>query len=229
MKIVVPTCRSYWDAAVPFLHLLERFWPNHPETIVVVGSGPGDQAVATSAQILAVDDQGFSSNTLGVLHAIATINPNEPVLLLQEDFFLTEPVDEDYIKECEDILRHDATVACIRLYPCPGADHPWKGKTIGIIDQQADYRVSCQATMWRCSELVATMREGEDPTAYELSGTARCRNDGRLFLGWLREAKIWPIHYICSAISRGEWEPGALEWCRTNGIDVCTSRVVRQL
>lgn len=247
MKIIVPTCKAYLDAAVPFAYLLGKFWPERQRNdshLLVAGSMPDDDNLGVWPQMRVGwnrGDDGFSSTVMNWLRCRKSYEGNtDIVLLMQEDFFLNASVDDRFVRGCEALMLQQPNIACIRLYPCPGADggaYEYDNSTndsdvfapLGYISQAAPYRVSCQATMWRAEELLKTMREGEDAAGFEINGTVRCTNDGRTFLSVRRELKNWPMQYYCSAISRGEWEPAALEFCKKLGIPVVSTRPVRNV
>lgn len=222
MDIVVASCGTYSDAWAPFVHLFRKFWPDCPYRLCLVTDRlaepwPGDIAVEIGA------DMGWGPNLVA---GIRKLGSPQHVLLMQEDFFLNAPVRTDVIARALKVMQEGWTNACFRLYPCPGPDVPLED-WYGLIRHDAPYRVSCQAAIWSRPELEVLLRDMSTAANFEIDGTRRCQKRCRClkFYSVLRgESNQWPMQYYCSAISRGEWEPDAVAFARTQGAVVDTNR-----
>jgi hypothetical protein len=139
---------------------------------------------------------------------------------MQEDFFLNAPVREELIDEA--LWKLDATGAgMIRLYPCPGADTDYDGDPRwGIVWPGSDYRISCQASIWEPAYLGRITGLCKKPNDFEINGTKISAQLSQLVLAFKREVKPWPMEYLCSAISRGLWNPDAIELCNRLNIPI---------
>lgn len=142
---------------------------------------------------------------------------HEAVLLMQEDFFLTAPVKEDLIVEAM-IQLHEQKAGCVRLYPCPGSDEEYGNLRFGSISRGAPYRISCQAAIWRPSYLSSIASQFSTAAEFELRGTPASCEMPEDVLSIKRESSPWPMEYLCSAISRGLWNPDAKRLCDQHGI-----------
>ena len=62
--------------------------------------------------------------------------------------------------------------------------------------------------------------EGERASAahFELSGTVAAERLPWKVFAASRTAQPWPVEYLCSAISRGRWNPDAVRLCEREGI-----------
>lgn len=228
MQIVMVSCEKYADAWTPFMKLLDMFWPrrNRPPVVLISDTMVSEM----SFQDLGIDeaywqnkDFGWCQNLIAGLHYC-----DELVLLLQEDFFITEPVNIAFIQMCEELMREKPSVAALRLYPCPGPTGPAiddLGGRIGVFMEDAEYLVSCQATLWRRDVLIDVLKNsGTTAADFEINGTKYARTLKKCWLGFRREEKIWPLQYICTAIVRGKWLPDAVKLCEKYGIPLDTSK-----
>ena len=200
MKVVVITCEAYRDAWLPFSKLFDRFWPDCP------------------FELAWWSDEGKNKNWAAVLHE-HTMREIEPFLLMQEDFFLSAPVRTDLVQAgLDEMFRMQA--GGVRLYPCPGADEDYGHPYFGYVSRRASYRISCQATIWNPRYVAKIAQTVRTPSEFEIAGTIRSLNLVAPILAFKREVEPWPMHYLCSAISRGKWNPDAQRLCQRYGIEV---------
>jgi hypothetical protein len=212
------------------LKLLDKFWPAATRVLVT------DEILVNHNHLIVEDlaheiHEVRSTPTPSWCEVVTSLAEEEtsPVCLLQEDFFLNAPVNTDLVEQALTILRFE-NVGAVRLYPCPGATDP-KEETFGPVSRYSRYRNSLQATIWKPGYLKAIAERFNTPAEFEIQGSEwASENRPEDVWAFNREVQPWPISYICSAISRGQWEPGALELCRQHGIDVDLSlRSVRDL
>jgi hypothetical protein len=215
MEIVVASCRAYSDAWEPFQALFRKFWKDCPYHVTLVTDFADERWRGRFLQ--AGTDLGWSRN---LIHGLSLVQ-SEHVLLMMEDFFLNDKVDNQIIWQALKTFQTDGKVQCIRLMPCPGPDGEDYNEYFGRITIGAPYRVSCQTAIWRKSSLERLLRLTNDAWSFEIDGT-NMRTEGD-FLSVYRK-QPFPFSYYNSAINRGKWNPGALEFCRNNGVSVDTSR-----
>lgn len=221
MKIVVASCWAYRDAWKPFFALLDKFWPMHRQPVLITDVyEQGFLEDGRDIYDVSVFRAGENRTWCQAVSAYAA-GANEPFLLFQEDFLLTERVERARLYLGLDILKANENIGCVRLYPCPGADvpagpHPY----YGFVSQEADYRISCQAALWRPDYLrrIAEHAMGS-ASSFEIAGTLYSRSLKDHVLAFNRDCEPWPLQYICSGISRGLWNPDSKKLCDLHGID----------
>lgn len=198
MRIAMISCQQYSDAWPAFAGLFDYFWPNCEFRLDVVSDGP--KKLSWCASI---------GEYLKTIH--------EPVLLMQEDFFLCDPVEVPLIHEA---LREldQLQAGCVRIYPCPGGTVDYGNRHFAAIDRQAAYRISCQAAIWDPLYLAEIASHCTTPTSFEFHGTTVSRSLEPPVLGFKRDVQPWPVNYLCSAITRGKWNPDAKRLCDALGI-----------
>lgn len=165
-------------------------------------------------------DMGWASNMKFCLDRL-----DSPYLIyLQEDYFLTRVVNSTRVLSLVQIAMK-AKAACLRLYPSPAPDRTYDGEaTIGAISRQAPYRVSLQAAIWNRETLLSLLVDGETGWDMEMAGTERSRDIDLPFLSVLdvQDPAITYLHR--TAIVKGSWTEEAVEYCRTEGIALDTSK-----
>lgn len=214
MRIVVASCWKYRDAHVPFINLFRKFWPSCPYSVVLLTDKCKEATLKAYGVVYAAEGswcEMVSDAAVGL--------GDEPILLMQEDFFINAPVNELLIDKGLQQLE-ERNAAMVRIYPCPGGDIPYGDKWYAEIPKGAQYRVSCQATIWRPDALYRIASQCDTPADFEMKGSKLSNDFDEPFIAFRRDQQPSPISYYCSAISRGKWEPAALEFCRANGIEV---------
>lgn len=213
MNVVMVTCYNYRDTWTPFMALFERFYGG-PLTILTDKTDGRTFPKWVTVHL----EQGTWCQML----AKYARKCEEAILLMQDDFFLTEHVDHFVIQAAGQMIQAQRLpIGCIRLYPCPGADGLAATYHFGDVTSAADYRVSCQAAVWRPDYLAKIADHAAyDPADFEIEGTKYSRTLPDEVLAFRREVQPWPIEYLCTAVLRGKWNPDAKRLCDSLGINV---------
>lgn len=205
MRVAVISCVGYSDAWDPFDQLFKKFWPNQDYDLVTDSHSPGKPWCKVVAEYAAA--------------------LNEPVVMFQEDMFLTRSVDADLIQYGINRMKQHTDVGAVRFYPCPGASDWSSDPYFGQVARHTPYRNSLQLTAWQPHYLRAIAERYDTPSEFELLGSSwASRHRPELVFAFKRDVQPWPVEYICSAISRGKWEPTAIAYCAEQGIKVDTSK-----
>jgi hypothetical protein len=217
LTIFVNTSDSFEDCWQPFFTLFERFWPNCPHPIV-----------------LNTETKDYSFKDLNIVCAKVAIGENRRltwsecleraldsihtpyILYLQEDYFLEGNVRADSLEIMLSELRA-GHADVIRLSESNEAG-PWlraENALIWEIAQNAKYRISLQAALWRKDFLRAQVRSHENPWQLESFGSMRLRRqkvkifcvNRELFSGKRKE--IFP--YTPTGVVAGKWVQHVVE------------------
>lgn len=219
MNLAVITCAAYSDCWPGFFGLLEKFWPEHPSVDLLTDTLP--DSFALPSYVLSVSASRVGASWCDVLRDYASI-ATESFCLMQEDFWLSAPVRTDAVKSAQYINSFECLG--VRLYPCPGGRGDMRlinDDRFGIAGR--DYLVSCQATIFNPKKLLELLNliGSGDAAKFEIEGSKICRFP---VTAWMRDVTPWPIEYICTAITRGKWNPDAKKLCDAHGIEVDWSR-----
>jgi hypothetical protein len=222
--VLIPTCNAYADAWEPFRLLANRSWIERPPLFLATDL-IGEKAAEASAMYEGVIVTGAEKSWCQVLRAsLDRIAGTCGIVLLMQEDFLVHTVDGDRILDSVAYMYANPSVACFRLYPCPGADGRALGGWFGEITRDAPYRVSCQAALWRVDRLrvlldgILSVVPAASAADFELRGTPIARDLPDEFVSANDGAHA--IQYLCSAITRGEWTRDAAKLCASVGVDV---------
>lgn len=228
MKVVVFSCAAYSDAWGPFFTLFRKYWPDCPYPVWLVTDTMISKPTAgwlDSRNIFTYKNPSWNE----IMVQFTAAYPDEPIMMFQEDYFLTSQVSNFQVGRAEWFLNM-RRASCVRLYPCPGGDIEIGDPCYALIATEAPYRVSTQVAIWRPGVLNAIASATKTPWEFEINGTKLLRSAEPSpelthgFYAWKREVHPWPIEYICTAIVRGVWQYNAVEYCRAQGIEIDTSR-----
>ncbi|OGF26092.1 hypothetical protein A2303_04805 [Candidatus Falkowbacteria bacterium RIFOXYB2_FULL_47_14] len=136
------------------------------------------------------------------------------IIYLQEDYFLTSPVNTEKILKFLEIIKKE-NAAYLRLTPTPPPDRQHKRyKEIGAISPEASYRASLQAAIWETNTLRNLLKDGETGWDMELGGgRERAKKIAEPFLCANKPA----INYYMTGIVKGRWEYGAVKFLKKEG------------
>jgi len=221
--IMVPSCWAYRDTWQPFMKLMNKFWPRRKFLTVLVTdkyqetskhSWEGDSITSLNG------DFGWCSNLARAIR-FERMGGARRILYLQDDYFLSREVDTDYLDYAIQYMDSHSEVGCFRLYPCPGPDEDIpEEKNLGRVHKDAPYSVSCQAALWDPTYILKLLDRFENPWQFELAGSVYAETLGAVTVSVKREPRPWPLEYICTAIVKGQWQNGAIQHCKNNGIDL---------
>lgn len=210
LAVVMITCQRYSSAWIPFFTLFQRYWPDCPYK-VYMGT---DKGSFPDVMTLQTGDDGGAKNWAQRLRCVLQAIPEKFVFLFQEDFLIQEPVHTVAIRKLARHMR-DHDVGVIRAICDPVPRTAWHGcADLGAYGTHDDFRLSLQASIWDKEVLITLLKDGEDPWLTEFVGSRRSQFCQKPFLGVM----FAPLSYYCTAIMYGEWDDGALELLRREGI-----------
>jgi hypothetical protein len=101
------------------------------------------------------------------------------VLLMLEDFWLKEKVDETQLHQCEEIIKSDSTIGfiCLVHQLDPSSENPTSENYPNLIEygRHTPYRVTTQAGLWRRDYLLSLLRKHESAWWFEMFGSKRSK------------------------------------------------------
>lgn len=97
------------------------------------------------------------------------------VLLILDDFFLTDTVMTEEIEWCLDKMKKDDNIAVFLFDPTPGPNKDSKYRNYLRKDNKAPFRMSLQVGMWNRKHLLKYLRNHEMPWQFETWGSIRSR------------------------------------------------------
>ena len=153
-----------------FMHLWNKYTNNYPIAIVGYNEQP-----TTSTPFLSLGEQLPTSKWSDGLLKMLDIIPDEPFILMLEDYWLYDQVNMNKTNGLarymnDDILRIDLS-GNRQAYPHEKLDN-------GLVETFSDapYQMSYQAAIWHKENLRKVLRKGENPWQSEINGSKRVGN-----------------------------------------------------
>ena len=172
--LLVNSCDAYKDLWDPFFQLLNSNWPHCPYPVVL-----NTESEEYSCRYLQVS----------ICHAESSAEPwgkrlyncvkkiqTPYIIFLLDDFFLEAPVDTGKISQCIEWMEQDHNIATFSFVPTLWEDIDDK-KYPGFLRRpfRCNYKVNCQAAVWRRDCLLKLIRKHETPWEFEVFGSSRAR------------------------------------------------------
>ncbi len=99
----------------------------------------------------------------------------EYVVLLLDDFILTDEVDEEELERCISHMQKNPNIACFNFRPTSSPSVKDGYERYELKERKAAFRVNLQAAVWRKSFLIKFIRKHENPWQFETWGSMRAR------------------------------------------------------
>jgi hypothetical protein len=200
MRVYVLTSDRYLPALRPFAWLFNRYWSS-TQPVTVVGFTPPTFALPENFDFLslgAMVDYPVTKWSNALLKLLDLI-PDEPCVIMLEDYWLTRPVPTDAVQKLYDYCRQFRYVCRLdltgdRLHAGGAALYGTCGD-IDLIwsDPESQYHMSLMAALWNPHNLRRVLIPDETPWQVELEGTPRLRalRDVMIVIG----TSLWPVKH----------------------------------
>ncbi len=100
----------------------------------------------------------------------------EYILFFLDDFWLDAPVDVEFFEKTVEWLRKNPDVATISYQPTNGQNiQDGRFERFEKRPQKGEYRMNCQAAIWRREKLISFLRPHESAWEWEFYGSIRSR------------------------------------------------------
>lgn len=205
LAVMVSSCDKYSGLWYPFFELWFKYWPQLENDLHLVSGHltyPNAQVKVISVGV----EQNWSDT---ISHALDRI-PEDYVLLTLDDYFLSEPVDHQAIKQIVLRMRQE-NLGYVSLFPLPYERPHAEEKNLGYMAHNQPYRASLNMGIWNKVVLKSLLKSGENPWLFEIYGSLRSREVTQPFLTITQKA---PMIYV-NAANRGKFMPKALELMKT--------------
>lgn len=163
VAVVVLSCDKYSEYWSNFFKLKKKYWKDCPYPTYLVT----ETKKTRSAKTINVDSPIWTKRFREALKQI----PEDYVIVLLEDYFIRQPVDQTRINSVVDFIEHQPNVTVFNFeqnyrgaedifYDIPG----WK--------KQKNHQVylnSTQPSLWNKALLLRSLKEDQDPWSWELT------------------------------------------------------------
>lgn len=211
--VVVSSCDSYEDTWYPFFRIMEEQWKDRPYPIVLNTESKNfkykDWDIKTFNLYKPGETVAWGKRLIETLKKI----DSKYILFMLDDFFLLEKVDQKRIEECISWMDSDKNISVFSF---------WRTHQPNIKDgkyphfekrpQCGEYRLNCQAAVWRREKLISYIRPHESPWDWELLGSKRSSRYNEDFYSAIEgEPYIMTYNILEYGIIRGKWSRKIVE------------------
>lgn len=228
--LLVMSCDKYHSAWYPYFSLLQKYWSEHPERIVL--STETLTYSKSDLQIKCIHSNADATWSSRLKNCLETIK-DDFIIFSLEDYFIQDIVKTDRIEECLQYMKDHQDVAVCRLFNNSDPEDQLQDEVIPdffIADRNVGFRLETQFALWNRKILLSFIDESESPWEFEAKGSKRIVDTQYRFL-WYRHPGgeacfnnfIVPYQMKLMAgygISMGHWLWNNKKLFKANGLDV---------
>jgi hypothetical protein len=223
IAVVVMSTDSYEDVWDHFFYYFDKYWPDcsYPKYLICENKSTRIKNVTTLNQV--------GSTWSHVLQLALSRLSHKYIILILDDMFLCEPVNNDFVLRAIDFITQENNICCVRL---GGNDNTrltaasnYDG--FSIVSHDSPFRVTTSPTIWVRDQIITLLHEDESPWEFEINGTERSKTQcGPLEFFDLNPAAIFTYStWIAdTAIIRGKWQYDAVKMIEHDGRKVYKER-----
>lgn len=217
-SILVNSCDAYQDTWLPFFTLFKKFWPDCEYPIYL--NSESKRLYCNDLDIITINHSIEQARSDRVIHSLKMIH-SKFVILLLDDFFFDDFVDQSKISECIRWMQKNRHIAVFTF-----ASSLWndiddrKYDGFELRPVKGEYRFNMQAALWRRTTLLKILKHGESPWDAEHMGTFRARVLMPKILFYTakkNEKKVISYEYG-GAIHQGKWTIGTPQLLKRHNI-----------
>jgi len=227
-SILINTCDGFEDCWFPYFKLFSIYWPDYQGKIYLNTEYKdftyhGLDIVCTKVcQVNNFPKNKRATWSQCLKWALEAID-SDIVLYMQEDYFLKDAVKNDIVEKYVKLMYKHPDIQCIHLTDqMVRTQEKTKYDSLEKVAYIQRYRVSCQAALWRKSELLDLLREYEDAWEFEEFGSMRSAIMKKDYYvvdrTHLQFNHFEIIPYIFTGIVQGRWYEETVPLFQKHGI-----------
>lgn len=208
LTVLVCSCDAYEDLWYPFFKLFNKYWGNCPCRIILNTETKQYEYNGLNIECFSFyKDSKVNYGERIIRHLEEIITPY--TLILLDDFFIRESVDDKKIAEIVSWLDADESIATFN-FDAVRDIYNIKSQYSGFVERGriAPYKLNLQAGIWRTDCLKKLWRKNDSPWTWELYGNSRTFED-RYKYYCLESLDNSPIEYgkgyDAWSVFRGKW------------------------
>jgi hypothetical protein len=202
LSVLVSSCDKYSHLLPYFTFLFDKYWGPKKEykkyisTESIVLEHPDYSPILTN----------ISSWSDSIIESISNIQ-TKYVFIILEDFFLVREISKDTIEKSLKIIRKENVDKYVYHYPHVAfegkLDQTQYSSNVYKIQQDSEYTLSLQPSIWKVDFLKKCLIKGESPWDFEIKGSDRINKmiQHKIYM------ELIPYGYHREAMSRGEFTP----------------------
>lgn len=218
--ILISSCDAYADILPAFFTLLKKYWPDLEYDIAL-------STESTNYHDSDLDIINLHPNTPNLswterIYDALTKIKSKQIILLCDDFFLYDKVDNTKIEETINWLSRDPAIASFTYWPLLYESLPSKFPGFSRRRKDARYKIAVIAGAWNKYWLKKYLRNAKEsawqfePDANERS--YRMLNPGKFYAMLNSQDTIFPYNFMTLGLFSGKWLPDTEQLFIKNGI-----------
>lgn len=198
---------------VSFFRILKANWDNIPYPIVLNTESKNfmyDDLDIKCFQLYQANEKvPWGKRLIDTLSKIES----EYILFMLDDFFLLDKVDDIRLNQCMEWMDNNHNIAVFSFLDTPGENiQDNKYPNFEKRPQNGEYRLNCQAAIWRREKLISYIRPHESPWDWEIYGSIRSSRYKEDFYSLIENSKpIISYKFKEYGVIRGKWAPKTTE------------------
>ena len=174
-SVIVNTCDKYEDAWFPFFELVKKYWKGCQYIFYL--NTESKQYTHDGLNVTVINENRAScynaSWGVRMKNCLKQIE-SKYVILLLEDFFLQDNVDQAELDSCIQMMENDENIKAIYFKQIDGYSTVYpKDQQYFIMSGKKRYILNLQAGLWRTEDLYALIDDNDTPWSFEEEGASR--------------------------------------------------------
>jgi hypothetical protein len=182
LKILIPTCNHYVHLIEGTLYTFKKFWPNHPDVVIVGYEEPQFELPQNCKFVSLGEQRGPKHFSTDLIEFFKTFT-DEYFINFIDDTILTRTVDTNKLEKLFEILQSNDDLGKVFLTGSVVTaikDSYFKTDLCDIegiveVKQDANYRTSIQASIWKKDIFLKYLKPNLSPWDFEMQWP---KNDG---------------------------------------------------
>ncbi len=208
LTVLVCSCDAYEDLWYPFFKLFNKYWEKCPCRIILNTETKKYEYENLNIECFSFyEDNKVKYGERFLRHMEEIKTPY--TLILLDDFFIREKVDENRLREIVSWMEADESIATFN-FDAVKDEYNIKSEYDGFVKRSkiAPYKLNMQAGVWRTDYLRKLWRKNDSPWTWEIYGNSRTFDDKYKFY-CLQSLNDTPINYGYDengmGVFRGQW------------------------
>lgn len=175
-SVLINSCDKYEDAWYPFFELIKKYWKNcsYPFYLNTETKSYAHKGINLTVLNSGHNECSWGQRIKKCLNRIET----PYVILFLEDFFLQQPVDQEELENCIEIMEGDPNIVAIYFKHTTSFDTPSPVYANYIeMTENKDCKLNLQAGLWRKNDLIDLVQDDDSPWTFETDGYIRVKRD----------------------------------------------------
>lgn len=216
--LMILTCDKNMDIMPYFFYFFEKFWSSYKRTIFI--NTEAIRSIDTNYECMYPQktykwDDPWSGRLYDCLKQVST----DYVLLIMDDFFLTDYVDVHEVNRCLNIMEEQRDISCFNFAFSNSSYERKEFDRYVLVNRNAPFRMNLQTALWRKESLEKYIRKHENPWQFEIWGSKRIRRYKDRIYHLDKDVKKVFTYPVGGVLADGKWRTEeSVQLLKSNGI-----------